>query len=70
LDIPRALDRRGEIPISRPKDEGKKGQKESPEKPEVKIEIDPTPKGEWKVLGGGDRDQWNERLSALVTGVP
>jgi len=39
LDIPRALDRRGEIPISRPKDEGKKGQKESPEKPEVKIEI-------------------------------
>jgi hypothetical protein len=25
------------------------------------------PKGNWKVLGGGDRDQWNERLSTLVT---
>jgi hypothetical protein len=32
----------------------------------VRIEIDHTPKGEWKVLGGGDRDQWNERLSSLV----
>ena len=32
----------------------------------VKIEIDRVPKGEWKALGGGDRDQWNERLSTLV----
>jgi hypothetical protein len=37
------------------------------EKPAVKIEIDRTPNGEWKALGGGDRDQWNERLSNLVT---
>jgi len=33
----------------------------------VTIGIDPAPKGEWKVLGGGDRDQWNERLLNLVT---
>jgi len=32
----------------------------------VTIGIDPAPKGEWKVLGGGDRDQWNSRLSSLV----
>jgi hypothetical protein len=32
------------------------------EKPSVRIEIERTPKGEWKALGGGDRDQWNERL--------
>ena len=25
------------------------------------------PKGDWKVLGGGDRDQWNKRLATLVT---
>ena len=31
------------------------------------IGIEHTPKGEWKALGGGDRDQWNERLSNLVT---
>lgn len=37
------------------------------EKPTVKIEIDAAPKGEWKALGGGDRDEWNERLSNLVT---
>jgi len=55
--------------MSRPKNEAKKGQTESPEKPGVKIEIDRTPKGEWKVLGGGDRDQWNERLSRLVVGA-
>jgi hypothetical protein len=36
-------------------------------KPTVKIEIDAAPKGEWKALGGGDRDEWNERLSNLVT---
>ena len=35
--------------------------------PVVKIEIDPAPRGELKALGGGDRDQWNERLSTLVT---
>ena len=33
------------------------------EKPTVKIEIDAVSKGEWKALGGGNRDQWNERLS-------
>jgi hypothetical protein len=32
----------------------------------VNIEIDRSPKSEWKTLGGGDRDQWNERLSNLV----
>src|SRR5215831_8850664 len=37
------------------------------EKTTAKIEIDAAPKGKWKVLGGGDRDQWNERLSNLVT---
>ena len=37
------------------------------EKPTVKIEIDAVSKGEWKALGGGNRDQWNERLSNLVT---
>ena len=36
------------------------------EQPTVKIEIDRVPKGEWKALGGGDRDQWNERVSNLV----
>jgi len=35
-------------------------------KSRVVIEIDHTPKGEWKALGGGDRDQWNERLSTHV----
>jgi hypothetical protein len=35
-------------------------------KSRVTIEIDPAPKGERKALGGGDRDQWNERLSSLV----
>jgi len=36
-------------------------------KPAVKIQIHAAPKGEWKALGGGNRDQWNERLSDLVT---
>jgi len=35
-------------------------------KPTVNIAIDPTPKRELKALGGGDRDQWNERLVGLV----
>jgi len=35
-------------------------------KSEVNIKIDRSPKSEWKALGGGDRDQWNERLSNLV----
>jgi hypothetical protein len=38
-------------------------------KPTVKIEIDRDPKGEWKALGGGDRDQWNGRLANLVLGA-
>ena len=37
------------------------------EKLTAKIEIDAVSKGEWKALGGGNRDQWNERLSNLVT---
>ena len=37
------------------------------DKPTVKIEIDAAPKGKWKTLGGSDHDQWNERLSNLVT---
>jgi hypothetical protein len=37
--------------------------------PGVRIEIHAAPKGEWKALGGSDRDQWNERLSDLVTGA-
>jgi hypothetical protein len=32
----------------------------------VNIKIDAAPKGEWKSLGGGDRDEWNNRLSSLV----
>jgi hypothetical protein len=39
------------------------------EMPAVKIEIHAAPKGEWKALGGSDRDQWNERLSDLVIGA-
>jgi hypothetical protein len=39
------------------------------EEPSIKIEIHASPKGDWKALGGGDRDQWNERLSNLVIGA-
>jgi hypothetical protein len=39
------------------------------EEPSIKIEIHAAPKGEWKALGGSDRDQWNERLSKLVIGA-
>ncbi len=39
------------------------------EKSAVKIEIHAAPKGEWKALGGSDRNQWNERLSDLVIGA-
>ena len=38
-------------------------------KPGVRIAIHAAPKGEWKALGGSDRDQWNERLSDLVIGA-
>ena len=38
-------------------------------KPAVKIQIYAAPKGDWKALGGSDRDQWNERLSKLVIGA-
>jgi len=37
------------------------------DKPAVEIKLNRSPKGAWKALGGGDRDQWNERLSNLVT---
>jgi hypothetical protein len=36
------------------------------ESPTVNIEIDRSPKGRGKAFGGGDRDQWNERLANLV----
>jgi hypothetical protein len=36
-------------------------------KPAVAIQIEHSPKGKWKVVGGGDRDQWNDRLLNLVT---
>ena len=39
--------------------------KATSEKPTVEIKIDRSPKSEWKALGGGDRDQWNERLANL-----
>ena len=37
------------------------------DKPAVEIEIDWRFQGEGKILGGSDRDQWNDRLLALVT---
>jgi hypothetical protein len=37
------------------------------EKPTITIGIEAQPKGKWKALGGSDHDQWNERLSNLVT---
>jgi hypothetical protein len=37
------------------------------EKPAVAIEVERSPKSKWKVFGGGDRDQWNDRLLNLVT---
>ncbi len=40
------------------------------EKPRV-IALDPQPKGERKAIGGGVRDQWNDRLTTLVvTALP
>jgi hypothetical protein len=36
-------------------------------KPAVAIEVERSPKSKWKVFGGGDRDQWNDRLLNLVT---
>jgi hypothetical protein len=46
--------------------EAKKERKGMHEEPVVTISIDAMPKGEWKDLGGGDRDQWNDRISKLV----
>lgn len=37
------------------------------DKPTIKIEVDCTPTGERKALGGSNHDQWNDRLSTLVT---
>jgi hypothetical protein len=37
------------------------------EKPIVEIKLDRSPKSKWKALGGGDRNQWNERQANLVT---
>jgi hypothetical protein len=36
------------------------------DKPTIKVEIDSVPVGKWKALGGGDHDQWNERLLNLT----
>jgi len=36
-------------------------------KPNVTIAIDAVPNGKWKTLGGSNRNQWNDRLSTLVT---
>jgi hypothetical protein len=36
------------------------------EKSGVNIDIQGSPKGEWKALGGSDHDKWNKRLSLLV----
>ena len=37
----------------------------------VAIALDPDPKGERKAVGGGLRDQWNDRLTTLVvTALP
>jgi hypothetical protein len=36
----------------------------------VEIEIERSPKGELKALGGGHRDQWNDRLVKLVISLP
>ena len=47
----------------------KPNERPSSEKPAAKIEIHAVPQGKWKALGGGDRDQWNERLSDLVIGA-
>jgi hypothetical protein len=52
--------------VNRAKTDKPNGQPET-EKLTVNIAIERVPKGNWKVLGGGDRDQWNERLSTLVT---
>jgi hypothetical protein len=48
------------------KDPPSSGSDAASEKSGFMIEIDRAPKGEWKALGGGDRHQWNERLSTLV----
>ena len=34
------------------------------------IEVDPTPKGEWRVLAGADHDEWNLRQANLVLAAP
>ncbi len=51
--------------MTKPNADSSKGHRT--EKPTVKIEIDAGPKGKWKAVGGGDRDQWNDRLLTLVT---
>ena len=34
--------------------------------PVIEIRIDRVPKTDWKEVGGGDRDKWNQRLLELV----
>src|SRR5438045_2904471 len=49
--------------MSQPENEA---QERVPEQPVLRISIDAVPKGEWKDVGGGDRDRWNDRISRLV----
>jgi hypothetical protein len=52
--------------MSQPENEAQKGRTGVPENPVVTISFDAVPKGEWKDVGGGNRDQWNDRISRLV----
>jgi hypothetical protein len=41
------------------------------DQPPTEIALDPVPKGERKAIGGGVRDQWNDRITTLVvTALP
>jgi hypothetical protein len=51
--------------MSQPENEAKEGKGMS-KKPVVNIIVDAVPRGKLKDLGGGDHDQWNDRISKLV----
>jgi hypothetical protein len=40
--------------------------KKANEEPKTTVALDPKPKGEFKVLGGSEADDWNQRLANLV----
>ena len=45
----------------------KKENKQMDDSPVIEIRIDRVPKKtDWKEVGGGDRDKWNQRLLGLV----